>query len=210
MAGVTEMLAGAFWNQIQKLQTLSTRLKADLADDKRELTALWSETKLDPNPARAALHQRLLSPRIHRNSELRIQYQGLAAKFNQAVESARAALARAGYTAPANLSGFGITPVLVTVGAVAGLALAAALAIYAAVRTATDAQRVATHALADIIHDPTATAAQKEIAARALATGATTPSSILPGFDLGALALPLALIAAIVIVPAMLPKRRAA
>ena len=206
MAGVVQMGVDAFWSQIQKLQALSTKLKSDLLADKAQLTALWSATKRDADAKRAAANQKLLAPLIHQNSTLRVRYQSLAAKFNEAVAAARASLERAGYRVPANLSGMGVAP-LVVIGGAAVAALGTAFLIYQSVRVATDAQRTKVNALARAMADPTLTPEQRELALRALAETDTRP----PGTDLFKdLAPVLGVIALLVLVPALLPPRRTA
>lgn len=206
MAGIAQMGVDVFWNQIQKLQALSTKLKADLLADKAQLTALWSATKRDADTKRAAANQKLLAPLIHQNSTLRVRYQSLAAKFNEAVAAARATLERAGYRVPANLSGMGVAP-LVVIGGVAVAALGTAFLIYQSVRTLTDAQRTKVNALARWMADPTLTPEQRERAFRELAETDTKPL----GTDLFKDLTPvLAIIALVALLPMLLPPRRAA
>lgn len=206
MAGPIQMAADVFWAQIQNLETLSSRLKSDLAADRLKLMALYSVTRKDPNPKRAAANQALLQPQIHRNSVLRMRYAGLAAAFNKAVDAARGTLKRAGYAVPRNLDGLG-GPIYV--GALAVAAVATAFLIYQSIRTATDAQRRQTGIIERVINDPTLTPEQRiaELVGVKEAAAAARP---LFNFDLGQMVPILGLIALIAIGPSLLPRRGAA
>jgi hypothetical protein len=145
-----------------------------------------------------------LDPLVHRNSQLRLQYQSLVGKFKEAVAGASALLKKAGLTTP-TLSGLGVAP-LVIVG-VALIALAAAFTLYETVRVATDAQRRSTAEMSRIIEDPNATPEQKKAALDALQKGAGMPSIF------GELTPILGIVAVIVIGPSLLrmfQNRRAA
>jgi hypothetical protein len=169
MANVVQMGVDAFWAQLSKLETAAKRVRADLDADKAQLQAAYAATKTDPDPRRRTVSQAALQPLIHNNSVLRLRYRDLAAKFNQAMAGAAAALKSAGLTTPPQL---GAVPVLVPVVAVT--ALGVAFAIYQTVRLQTDAQRRATTAMLAIINDPNTTPEEKAIAAAALAKTATT------------------------------------
>jgi len=205
------------WTQIQRLAALAKRLRDDLQANKAELTALWSQTRLDKDPRRRAANQALLRPLIHRNSELRLSYLApITAKFNAAIGIASAALKRAGYTAP-SLGGLGAVFVIAPLAAVTAITVALALAGTAIVLT--QAQRNRTAAVRAIIGDSSTTPEQKaallkafqdEVAAETKAAAAERPG----GFDFGMLVPLAAIVAAIVLGPPLLqafgPRRGAA
>lgn len=202
MANPAQMAMDEFWSQINKLESISGALKNDLEADRLKLMALWSATTRDPDRARAAQNQAALQPVIHNNSTLRLRYRDLAGAFNNALAFTRDAMVKAGYKPPTNLAGLGQVQLLVPAVAVA--ALATAFLIYQSIRTATDAQRRATATLAKLVEDPTATPAERAAAVAALGKSAT-PTDLM-----GQIVPVLAILAAIVVLPSVLPKRRAA
>lgn len=203
--GAAQMGVNEFWSWLQDLSNKGAQLKADLSADRLQLMNLYTLARNDSDKARGAAHMKALDPVINNNSMLRLRYQDLASKFKSAVDGASALLKKAGLSTP-TLSGLGIAPIIIL-----GVALAAAAtawAIYESVRTATDSQRRATAALANILADPNATPAEKLAAAQ----GLTKPAGQNP-FDLGAIAPILGLVVLVMVLPSvtqMLPKRRAA
>jgi hypothetical protein len=205
-AGVAQMGINEFWSWLQHLSDLGKQVKADLSSDRAQLMALYTQARNDTDAARGHAHMKALDPLVHNNSALRLRYQSLAAKFNEAVNGASALLKKAGLSTP-QLSGLGVAPLIIL-----GVALAAAAAawgIYQAVRVGTDAQRKATTALAKLLADPNATPAEKLLAAQALAKKAREANP----FDLGNLTPVLAIVLAIMVAPTvlkMVESRRAA
>jgi len=189
------------WTQLQKLQSLATRLKADLQANKAELTALWTQTTKDPDAKRRAANQALLRPLIHRNSELRLSYLApIVARFNTAVGLARDALVRAGYKVP-TLGGLGAVFVIAPLAAVTIIVATLSLAAIAVVLT--EAQRNRTATVRAIMQDRSTTPEQKlallqaqtaEVKAEEKAAAKEKPA----GFDFGAL-VPLAAIVAVIV-----------
>jgi hypothetical protein len=197
-----QMAMDEFWAQIQKLETASTNLKSDLEADRLKLMALWSATKRDPDRSRSAQNQAVLAPAIHNNSALRLRYRDLAAAFNKALGFTREAMVKAGYQPPTNLAGLGAVQLIVP--AVAAAALATAFLIYQSIRTATDAQRRATATLAKLVEDPTTSAQERAAAVAALGKSAQ-PTDLM-----GQIVPVLAILAALVVLPSVLPKRSTA
>jgi hypothetical protein len=204
--GVAQMGVNEFWSWLQELSNKGAQLKADLSADRLQLMNLYTEARNDPDKARGAAHMKALDPVINNNSKLRLQYQDLATKFNDAVNGASALLKKAGLSTP-TLSDLGIAPIIIL-----GVALAAAATawgIYEAVRAATDAQRRATAGLANILSDPNATPAEKLAAAQGLSRQAAQGNP----FDLGKVTPILIGVLLIMVAPtvlSMIPKRRAA
>jgi hypothetical protein len=168
-AGVAQLGVNQFWNGLQQLQNKGNSIKAGLSADRLQLMNLYTIARNDPDQARGAANMKALDPVIHQNSVLRMQYQDLVSKFNQAVNGASTLLKRAGLTTP-TLSGLGFEPVsdIVIVG-VAILAAATAWGIATAVLAATSAQRARTAALAAMMSNPNLTPDQRAAAAKALA-----------------------------------------
>lgn len=207
MAGPVQWTIDQLWSGLQQIRNGFNTVSADLKADQAELTRLWSATKKDGNAVRRAANQALLKPQIHRNSVLRLSWLApVRDKYNQAVQLASNALRSAGYSTP-NLSGLGFVFAIAPAAAV--VLVVAALAILGTVAMLTQSQRTNTANIARIIGDPSTTAEQKAALLRALkeANDSLPPP---PGLDFGALAWGLAAVAAIVIVPKLLPARRAA
>mgnify|MGYP001618152054 CR=1 FL=1 len=203
MANPIQVAMDTFWSQLQSLEARTGALKNDLEADRLKLMALWSSTKRDPNRDRAAQNQALLSPQIHNNSVLRLKYRGLVAAFNKVLGITRETLIQAGYQPPDNLAGLGVIAPFI-VPTIAAAALATAFLIYQSIRTATDSQRRATAALAKLVEDPTASPAARAAAAAALGKSAQ------PGGLVQQLVPVLGILAALVFLPSLLPKRRPA
>lgn len=204
--GIAQIGVNDFWSLLQQLQAGGNKIKADLSTDRLQLMNAYTAARNDSDAARGAAAMNALIPLIHQNSTLRLQYQGLAQKFTDTVNAASSWLRQAGLSTP-TLSGMGDVTILVVGTAL--LLAAAAWGIYEALAVATSSQRQATQALVKLLNDPTTTPEQKAAAAKALAKGAGTPP---PGdpFGIGNLVMPLALIAAIILVPKILPRRSAA
>lgn len=170
--GIAQMGVNEFWAGLQQLQTFGNQVKADLTADRTQLMNLYTQARNDSDPVRGAANMKALDPIVNNNSVLRLKYQDLAAKFNEAVNGASALLKQAGLSTP-TLSGLGIIPAGIIILGVALAAAAAAWAIYASLAVATAAQRTATSSLADIINHPqNYTPAQVKAAADALAKNA--------------------------------------
>lgn len=172
LVGVAQLGVNEFWGFLNQLSQLGKKVRDDLSADRLTLTSLYTQARNDTDKVRGAAHMKALDPVIHNNSVLRLRYQDLVSKFNEAVAGASSMLKKAGLSTPA-LSGLGVAPIIIIAGA-ALVALAAAFTIYEAIRVATDAQRKATGALVKILSDPTATPEEKAAAAAALAKGAGT------------------------------------
>lgn len=199
---VTELFAG-----LQKIEDGFNKISADLKADQAQLTALWSQTKADTDATRRAQNQALLTPLIHQNSVLRLSYLApIKDKYTSAVNAAADALRKAGYTAP-NLSGLGIVVAIAPLAAVTAVTLALALLATAIVLTA--AQRKNTATVAKLIGDPTTTPAQKQALLKAM-TDANQSLPPPPGLDFGWLPWAIGGVLAIMVVPKLLPARRAA
>jgi hypothetical protein len=168
LQGVTQLGVNEFWGLLQQLQSLGSHVKSDLSADRLQLMSLYNQARNDPDTARGGAAMKSLDPLVHNNSALRLKYQDLATKFNQAVNGASSLLKKAGLTTP-TLSGLGIAPVVII--GVAVIALAAAFAIYETVRFGTDAQRRATTAMSALLADPNTTPAGFPIALVAVGLG---------------------------------------
>lgn len=207
MAGPVQWTIDQLWNGLQQIRNGFNTVSADLKADQAQLTRLWSDTKKDTNAARRTANQALLTPLIHQNSVLRLSYLApIRDKYNSAVSTASSVLKKAGYTTP-NLSGLGFEFVIAPATAVTLIVVA--LALLETVNLLTQAQRSNTASVARVIGDPNTTPEEK---ARLLAAikGANKSLPPLLGLDFGAIAWGLAAVAAIVIVPKLLPGRRAA
>lgn len=207
MADVAQWTIDQLWTQLQKIQNGFNAVAADLKADQAQLTTLWSKTKADTNATRRAQNQALLTPLIHQNSVLRLSYLApIKDKYTQAVNLAADALRKAGYTAP-NLSGLGFAVVIAPLAAVTIVVTVLALLATAAVLTQSQRQNTAT--VARIVGDPNTTAAQK-LAFLAALTQANKSLPPPPGLDLGWLPWAIGGVLAIMVVPKLLPARRAA
>lgn len=204
MADAVQWTIDQLWAGLQKIEDGFNSITASLAADKAQLTALWSQTKADASPSRAAANQALLQPLIHQNSVLRINYaQPLKDKYNQAVELASNALKSAGYSTP-TLSGMGD---LVIAPLAAVTIVVAALALLATVIVLTQAQRQNTANVAKIIGDPSTTPAQKQ----ALLDAINKANKSLPppgGLDFGWIPWAIGGVLGIMLLPKLIPSRR--
>lgn len=205
-SSVVQWTVDQLWSGLQQIANGFNSVAKDLNADKAQLTALWSATKSQP-AATAAANQKLLTPLIHQNSVLRLSYlQPIRDKYNQALALAKDALAKAGYTVPGNLAGLGFVFAIAPVAAVT--IVIAALALLATAIALTSSQRTNTANVARVIGDATTTPEQKAalLAAMEKELKAQPP----PGIDFGPIALAALAVAAIVIVPKLLPSRKAA
>ncbi len=203
MANAVQWTINQLYGGLQQIANGFKAVSADLDADKAQLTSLWSSTKADTNKARAANNQKLLAPLIHQNSVLRLSYLApIRSKYNQAVQLASDALKKAGYTTP-GLSGLGF--VIAIAPATAVVLVVAALALLATVVVLTESQRGNTANVARIIGDANATPAQKQALLKALQDELKAA-----GIDFGPLAWVAVAVAAAMIVPKLLPARRAA
>ena len=204
MASAVQWTVDRFWSELQALKSGIDAASSALEQNRTELAGMYARARAAYDPARDAY----LAPLIHRNTTLRITYlKPIRAKYNQAVNAAGAAIRRAGYTTP-GLAGLGLAPAII-VPAVAVAAVVVALAAVAVVNRMTQAQITRTNTMARIMNGG-GTAAEKLALAKAITDSANAESRANPPLlDFGALALPLALVAAIVIVPRLLPARRA-
>jgi hypothetical protein len=198
--GLAQMGVNEFWAGLQQLQTFGNQLKADLTADRTQLMNLYTQARNDSDPVRGAAHMKALDPIVNNNSVLRLKYQDLAAKFNEAVNGASSLLRQAGLSTP-TLSGLGIIPVGIVVLGVALLAAATAWGIYEGMAVATAAQRTATASLATIIANPqNYTPAEVAAAADAIAKKAKEANP----FDLSSVTPILIGILAIMVAPTIL------
>lgn len=203
MADPVQWTIDRFWAELQNLENIAVGLRNNLNANKARLQALYTKTRLDPDPVRRAHNQALLTPLIHQNSVLRLSYlQPIVSKFNQAVQAASAALKSAGYTTP-HLSGLGFAVIVAPLAAVTILGVALSLA-YVAERF-THTQNVNTDVVARIIDDPHTTVDEKQrlldaIAREQEAAAKNKP----PGFDLKDLTPILFGVAAIMVLPTVL------
>jgi len=212
MADVVQWGIDEFYAQLQNLENIAAGLKNRANANRLDLMHLWDATKTQPEPTRTK-NQQLLNPLIHQNSVLRTQYLApITAKFNEAVNAASAVIRQAGYQAPATLSGLGIAPVLIIVPTVAITAVVVALAWASVASKQLDVQNKNTQNVAAIINDHTLTPAQRtaELAAltsnqQAAAAAAKAAGAPPPGFDLTQLTPILIGIAAILVLPSLLP-----
>lgn len=218
MANPVQWSIDQFYSALQSVWSLGTKAKSDLAADRTQLMHLWDVTKTQaPDVARA--HQAILTPLIHQNSVLRTQYLApLMDKYKTAVNAGSSALRAAGFTAP-TLAGYGMGAIPIIIPAVAIAAIIVALSAASIIANLTDAQRKNTATAAAIIGDASLTPAQRASELAALATSAkavseaATKNNPFGGFNLGDVVPILALVAAILIVPKVLPlipRRRAA
>jgi hypothetical protein len=208
MAGPVQWTIDQLWSGLQQIRNGFNSVSADLKADQAQLTSLWSATKRDTNAARRAANQALLQPLIHQNSVLRLSYLApIKANYDGAVARASSLLKKAGYTTP-NLSGLGF--VFEIAPATAVVLVTVALAALATVVVLTQAQRTNTSNVARILGDPSTTPEQKKALLEALnKANKSLPPPLIPNLDFGAIAWGLAAVAAIVIVPKLLPARRA-
>jgi hypothetical protein len=204
MANIVQMGVDQFWAQLQKLQNVLTAVDANLKADKAQLTHLYAIARTEAEP-QGSKDRALLQPLIHRNSELRLSYLKPARdKFNAAVSGAAAALKAAGFTPPA-LTGLGFGPALVIIPVIAVAAVLAGLELANIVSNMTAAQRARTATVAAIIGDHSITPEQKLALLKAQKDQTDAEKKANPPlFDFGSLALPLGIVAAIVLGPQIL------
>ncbi len=199
-AAAVQWTVDQFYGQLQALSNQIGQVARALASDKSKLTALYSAAKRANN----VKNMKALEPLIHNNSVLRLTYLApIRSKFNEAVSAASSALKRAGVTPP-GLSGMGLAPAIL-VPAVAATAVIVALSAVAIVNRMTQAQITRTNALAGIISDTHMTPEQKLALAQQLEKQAKADRQANPPlFDPGAFALPLAIVAGIVLGPRLI------
>lgn len=211
MADVAQWSIDQFYSAIQSVWALANKAKSDLGANRTTLMRLWDVTKTQA-PDVAKKHQAVLTPLIHNNSVLRTQYLApLMDKYKSAVNAGSGALRQAGFTAP-TLAGppatLGFIPVvpLVAIAAII-VALSAASILNGWIAT----QRKNTDTAAAIIGDKTLTPEQRVAEVKALtdnlkaAATAAAAQNPLKGFSLDSVVPVLGLIAAILIVPKLLP-----
>lgn len=199
--GVTE-----FWKSLQALETYGKAEKSALDKDKLRLQNAYSATRKDTNATRGKANQAILNPLIHKNSQLRLMYADLIAKFNQAVNSASDTLKKAGLNAPV-LNGLGeVTTAVVVVSIVAVSALGAAWAVAYSLHEQRATATKAIDAALTVYNDPNATPAQRAAAANTINKQAAAAAAPQDPFGLSNL-LPIAgLLALALIVPPLLSR----
>ncbi len=207
MPDVVQMTVDAFWRSLQSLQRAAQEQAAALEANRQRLIVLYRDTvRENPDPADAAVAKRALDPRIHRNSELRVRYRDVVAKFNQAVTAARSVLERAGFE-PTELSGMGVIPLAVPLIAVS--ALGVAWAIVTAIKAINDPESTAIRSLERTLRDPATTTQERDQAAQGIQDwlNRQQPRGAGDPLGLGNLIPVAALVAAIVLLPPLLGAR---
>ncbi len=201
MANVAQMAVNEFWTSIQALKSTAKNESAALEANRRKLIAANHDARMDPDKKRSAEHLAILAPLVHRNSVLRMRYRDLVGKFNAAVKAATSVLNKAGLTVPTTL---GQIETGVVVGVVAVSALGTAWAIAYSIQRARRNLDNATDLAIRVLSDPSSTPEQRRAAQHVLDIAAkTTPKGPL-GLDFGSLTVPLAIVAAIVLLPPVL------
>ena len=200
MADVVQWTIDQFYNQLQALADQINQAAQALSDDQAQLSAAYDLARQNNDPTRDIL----LTPLIHRNSDLRVNYLGpVREKFNQAVSAASSFLSSAGYTVP-TLNGLGDIVVAPTAAVVI---VVAALSTVAVVWLLTQAQRNRTATTLAIFSDPNTTVQDKLALAASQDAEMKTEAATNPpplGFDLGAVAGIVGLVALIVLGPRLL------
>jgi hypothetical protein len=124
MAGVAQMTVEAAYHELQKLSDAARAEVSALNAQKLELQARYTQARNSNNAAA----MKFLQPLIHKNSQLRLQFRDLVAKFNGIVAGLSGLLRRAGVTVP-QLSGLGAGPLTALVPVAWGLGIVAAWSI---------------------------------------------------------------------------------
>jgi hypothetical protein len=210
MANIAQMAVNEFWASLKSLESVAKVEGAALEANRLKLIGASSAARKDPVKARSAQRQAALAPLIHRNSELRMQYRDLVGRFNSAVKSAAGVIRKVGLAAPDTLSGLGIAPAVILVPIVAVAALGTAWAIAYSIQESRRNLDKATDLAIRVAGDPSATPEQRAAAMKILANAKETAPKGPLGLDLESLTVPLLIVAAILLVPKMLPARRAA
>lgn len=118
LPGVAQWTADQFWSQIQWVAQQGATQKARLDAQKIDLQHAYTAARNANDQAKMDA----LTPLIHQNSELRVQWTDLRTKFNNIVEMARAKLKEYGVNEPPTLAGLGfVQGILIPIAWVAAL-----------------------------------------------------------------------------------------
>ncbi len=113
MAGLVQNTVDAFYSQLNSLGGAARAERAALLNQRDELQHRYSTARSGNDAA----EMKRLEPLIHENSRLRLRYTDVVGKFNSMLKAVSGLLAKAGITAPAQLSGVGVAPLLIIVPA---------------------------------------------------------------------------------------------
>ncbi len=210
MAGAVQWSIDQLWKGLQSLKNQISAIDAKLNQDKAELTTLYAWARQEYDPA-GAYDRALLTPLIHQNSVLRLNYlKPLKDKFTQATNLASDALRRAGYTTP-GLSGLGAVFVIAPAAAVTIVIVA--LAAVATVAVLTESQRNRTKAMLAVMQDASTSPAEKAALVKQMEEEIAKEPKLLLGQDVGWVVPALGVVAIIMLGPSLLkalPARRTA
>jgi hypothetical protein len=145
---VAQWTGDLFWSQIQWVANQGRQLKTRLDQQKLDLQHAYTAAR----NANDQDKMDKLTPLIHQNSQLRLQYADMAGKFNDVVENARAWLAQHGVNEVPTLAGLGQLQALI----VPALWVAALVAVIAIVNQITSAINAIDKAMRDLGPAPAA------------------------------------------------------